>query len=750
MLALRGAVRRRFGARLAYALWLLVPVALLAVSIPAPVPDVAAVVEQPQATSDSTPSVRVGMATALRPLTNLDFEQAAIPPGALVAGWAAGAVAALLWLCWLQRRFLTSLGTLSRREDGIFVAASRSVGPVAIGLLRARIILPADFAQRYSAGEAALIVAHERAHVRRGDIRINGFVAALRCLYWFNPLVHRAASGFRFDQELACDAAVLARHPHSRRVYADAMLKTQLAVLGLPVGCHWQSSQSLKERVMMLKQPLPGRVRARLGAVVVCCVVAATGFAAWATQPLSVAAPARRGFVHQQGVAFAHVRVPKDKAAALEIAGPSMGPDERPDTSRVILDRRIDLRIAAADPAGPWELLVRGVDGAGGPEAEWDFLRSGELKAHGRQPIPAQGRTALMVTADMMPALPLIEFSRLPADHVVEYPANYHSSSPLTLEPDGSWLDDDSIFSYSDSYPVNGGHAVLLAHVGADGKVQRVEIERADPPGSLSLEAATHLVGRRVYLPQYVDGKPVASRMRVPVNYSRDVPERRPQIIASQASAPAVDTPAPPYPADALARKIGGGVTLHLLVGIDGKVKDVRVVGATPKGVFEAVSVEAARKWTLQPPMEGGKQVEGWVEVPITFDPKSSGNRTQPQSLIDLRMKLDVDGEQTTPRVVSRSGKAFQFAFGRGKDDPDALKIEGTATLLADGNIEVATSIRDGADVLGTPRLTVRQGVPGSIEIGNRQVGRRFRFEVVASADPASYADMVGLASATK
>jgi TonB family protein len=416
----------------------------------------------------------------------------------------------------------------------------------------------------------------------------------------------------------------------------------------------------------MLKKPLPGCVRARFGALLVGCTVAVTGYAAWATQPVSVASPVLRGMTHEKGVALAHVRESRDPD--MQITGPSMGPDERPDMFRVVLVRETDLRIAATDAAGPWEFLLRGTGSTDRPEAEWKLLRQGNIVAQGRQPIPANGRTALGIKAGPMPALPQIELSRLPKDGVVEYSGSTYSPPALILEPDGNWLDDDSLVAYGTSYGANGGHAVLLAHVGADGRVQRVEVERVDPPGSMSVEAATALLSNRVYVPQRVDGKAVATRVRVPVNYSRDIPERREQVVANDASAPAVDTPVPRYPADALARKIGGGVTLHLLVGVDGKVKDVRVVGSTPKGVFEEVSVEAAEKWTLQPPMQDGKAVEGWVEVPITFEPERPAASQPPGAAsgtpIDLRMKLDAGDMHASPRIVSRSGETFVLRLG--------------------------------------------------------------------------------------
>src|SRR5690606_27364332 len=144
---------------------------------------------------------------------------------------------------------------------------------------------PADLESRHGPDCAMLVVAHERAHLARGDTRANLVAVVLRCLYWFNPIVHLADRSFRLDQELACDAAVIARHPHARRRYADAMLNMQLAVPGLPVGCHWQSSQSLKERILMLKQPQPAAGRRRVGILALGVVLSGCSYVAWSARP---------------------------------------------------------------------------------------------------------------------------------------------------------------------------------------------------------------------------------------------------------------------------------------------------------------------------------------------------------------------------------------------------------------------------------------------------------------------------------
>jgi TonB family protein len=283
LLLLRKPLRGRFGAGVAYATWLLVPFAAAVALLPAPTAPLAPVA----ATS----------APALVPATT---QALTIAPAFDVMPWLAAAWVLGLGICAAlfvvqQRRFVRALGQLSDAGERTLRAQATAGCPALVGALRPWIVLPADFDQRYSTAERELILAHERAHCLRGDAQLNVLVAALRCLYWFNPLLHVAASRFRFDQELACDAHVIARFPEARRSYADAMLKTQLADIGLPAGCYWQSSHPLKERISMLKQPLPGRARRALGVIVAAVFVAAGSYAAWAAQPAApsaVSAPA--------------------------------------------------------------------------------------------------------------------------------------------------------------------------------------------------------------------------------------------------------------------------------------------------------------------------------------------------------------------------------------------------------------------------------------------------------------------------
>lgn len=273
VLSVRKPLRSSFGAGVAYGAWIVVPIALIAVMLPARTVEIA-----------SSPVLHVLGAQSM----SLPAFAGTIPAqGAqwLCGIWFAGMLLMALRLQRLQRRFRHGLGNLHQRADGMLQAEGSAGLPAVYGLWRPTIVVPADFDLRYSEEERQLMQAHERSHVASGDLLANAMVAVLRSLFWFNPLLHAAARRFRHDQELACDQRVIAHHPQSRRSYGEAMFKTQLAAGPLPLGCHWGYGHPLKERIAMLKQPIPTRARVLTGSALMLALSMGVGFAAWATQP---------------------------------------------------------------------------------------------------------------------------------------------------------------------------------------------------------------------------------------------------------------------------------------------------------------------------------------------------------------------------------------------------------------------------------------------------------------------------------
>lgn len=272
VLVLRGPVRRALGAQAAYALWLLPPLVALASLAPFP-PGVTLV---PPLVLQR-PDFLAAPALAAAPTWPV---QAAVV-------WAAGAGLVAAFLLLQQSRFVAGMGRLTPAVLAgrkVLRAARNGAGPAVVG--RA-IVLPADFEDRFSHQEQEAILAHEAQHLARGDVVANALLCLAQCLCWFNPLVHLAARQVRFDQELACDAAVLAARPSLRRPYAEALLKTQILAFAAPVGCAWppRAAHALKARITLLKAAPPSRRRRTASAALLAALALGTGYAAWAAQP---------------------------------------------------------------------------------------------------------------------------------------------------------------------------------------------------------------------------------------------------------------------------------------------------------------------------------------------------------------------------------------------------------------------------------------------------------------------------------
>lgn len=278
VLALRWPLRKLFGATPAYQAWLLVP-AMIAVVLLPPI----AVAHRPTVVAVMQASTDVLAA----PVRHAGVQWT----GVLQAVWCLGALALVLRFWRAHRSFVRGLGELTP-ADGLFYSASPASGPALLGLWRPKIVVPADFARRYTEQEQALIIAHERVHARRADVLVNLLQAALQCVFWFNPLVHAAARFFRADQEMACDAAVLRRHPGLLRTYAQALLKSQSFSTTAPttVACNWRFNHPVKERFMTL-QNQPRTSRRLIGRALVTAMIVGGGYAGLAARASETPGP---------------------------------------------------------------------------------------------------------------------------------------------------------------------------------------------------------------------------------------------------------------------------------------------------------------------------------------------------------------------------------------------------------------------------------------------------------------------------
>lgn len=130
-------------------------------------------------------------------------------------------------------------------------------GPMLMGFIRPRLLLPEGLLELLTADQARCIFLHELAHIRRKDILLGWFIAFLLLLHWFNPLVWLASLRFRADRELACDAEALAHLATEQRPeYGRTLLQLAETLSAAPLiptlAGIVEHENDLKRRMIMI------------------------------------------------------------------------------------------------------------------------------------------------------------------------------------------------------------------------------------------------------------------------------------------------------------------------------------------------------------------------------------------------------------------------------------------------------------------------------------------------------------------
>ncbi len=289
VLLVRAIFKNRVPKRMIYCLWLVVLLKLCLpgtlVSLPVlPAEDAAAPTQSAELPAQTTPVFQQPAQTVVQPQTptqqSVSPVQETVTPAAkllttaqiLQIVWFSGSALLGLWLfgAWAvftirlrrDRRFLGKRG-------GTCIYVSGAVkSPCLAGLIPA-VYLTEDVLQ---ADEAELILRHELTHLRHLDFLWSLCRTATVTVYWWNPFIWLAAICSKRDAELACDEAVAAKLPESKRLaYARAILaqaprKTAaLSLAGPPV----------KERILFLTKKQRTSVLCVILALLL--VVSATG-----------------------------------------------------------------------------------------------------------------------------------------------------------------------------------------------------------------------------------------------------------------------------------------------------------------------------------------------------------------------------------------------------------------------------------------------------------------------------------------
>jgi protein TonB len=92
-----------------------------------------------------------------------------------------------------------------------------------------------------------------------------------------------------------------------------------------------------------------------------------------------------------------------------------------------------------------------------------------------------------------------------------------------------------------------------------------------------------------------------------------------PMLIGAKIDPRYADALQPAYPASERRAGREGTVEVRVLIGLDGRVREVQRVSATSDAFFEATRRQALGHWRFEPATRGGVPQESWKKMSIRF-----------------------------------------------------------------------------------------------------------------------------------
>lgn len=474
--------------------------------------------------------------------------------------------------------------------------------PMTCGLFRPAIFLPAD-AGDWSAERRRMVLLHELAHVRRGDMGAHLVARLALALHWWNPLAWLAWREFLKERERAADDLVLLAGERAS-AYADLLLEVATAMQSKPSEA-WAAvamarRSQLEGRLVAILDPrVPRHSVARVSALatVLFAVVTMAPFAAMRAQdqpaPLrdvegTIRAATNYMILDQAAKEFARQQqfdsATRLLEAALQLREKSAGQQSAEYVEGLMkLGDLARLRKQDTQAAGFYQQAVAAV--AGRPEAARPLTSLGVMQVAQKNYPQARDYFQKAQMAD---------------------PA--HSGMPLTwtaltyTREDGAAAQAESAFQQAmaaedpasaDAATTLELYATFLITQGRDGESGAMKEKAVSVRKALGAPIQIATKPRRAGSGAYKVGDGVTPPA---VLYKKE----------------------PEYTEDARVAKYQGTAVLKVEIGPDGAPHDIRIVRGLGFGLDEQ-AVDAVSQWKFKPGMKDGVAVTVAAQIEVNF-----------------------------------------------------------------------------------------------------------------------------------
>jgi TonB family protein len=602
-------------------------IAVLAPSIRIPVAPSALVfhasngVDAAVAAAAQQPSSHPSFSTEIHAARGLDWRLA------LMSLWGAGfaiALARTLLACAAVRRARRFAKPFS--DPALCEVLSRTLGlrrppavletragsmPMTFGVFRPAILMPSDSGEwnaEYSDARRRMVLLHEMAHVKRGDVPTHWVARTAFALYWWNPLAWKAWRGFLKERERAADDLVLNAGARASD-YAGHLLAVARAMHSAP-NIGWAAvamarHSQLENRLAAIldsriRRNAPGRGWA---------IAAALGAAALVAPLAAVRAQDSTPALGSDVDVAIRLAQSQHNYEMLEKAAEAAEQQRDYETARKLLEPALRIR--------------EDVSGSQSVTAAIGLLKLADLAGKQGQPAAAVGAASRKTAEDLYS-----QAARILGDRPEAAPALIYLGKSAINKKDFAQADEYlQLAQHAD--PSQAGLATMWMAVAKskEGDAAQAEtlfqtaLSRQDPKSTYTV---TTLMAYSQFLKkqgrndesQEMAARASATQKEIAVKPSASSGAYR---IGPGISPPVTLTQAEPqYSEDARVATLQGTVLLSMEIGTDGKARNIQVVRSLGLGLDES-AVEAVEKWTFRPGMKDGQPVPVIAQVEVNF-----------------------------------------------------------------------------------------------------------------------------------